>query len=97
MNRVLVMLVVTCLWSVSILAQEKVVLANRDLAQFFKPNPILFDSSSAQYLITNELNKFDVSALPIFCRNEYKWSQLSGINVRLRLGSLDYVNKLENK
>ncbi len=40
---------------------------------------------------------FDQDQLPFFCKNEYKISKTSNINVRFRLGSLEYVNKLENK
>jgi hypothetical protein len=43
------------------------------------------------------MKTFEAEKLPLFCRTEYKWSKLSGINVRMRLGSLDYVNKLEGK
>lgn len=40
---------------------------------------------------------FDVEKLPFFCKFEHKISQKSKLNVRMRLGSLDYVNKLEGK
>jgi hypothetical protein len=40
---------------------------------------------------------FDAEKLPFFCRFEHKLSQKSKLNVRMRLGSLDYVNKLEGK
>lgn len=32
-----------------------------------------------------------------FCRQEWKWEQKTGIPIRFRLGSLDYVNRLEGK
>ncbi|MFT6334853.1 MAG: hypothetical protein ACJATI_001599 [Halioglobus sp.] len=40
---------------------------------------------------------FDTKKLPIFCKIEHKLAKSSKINVMMRLGSLDYVNKLEGK
>ncbi len=40
---------------------------------------------------------FDAEKLPIFCKIEHKLSKNSNVNLRMRLGSLDYVNKLEGK
>ena len=40
---------------------------------------------------------FDADALPIFCKIEHKLAKSSNVNLRMRLGSLDYVNKLEGK
>jgi len=40
---------------------------------------------------------FDEKRLPIFCKMEHKIAKSSKINVMMRLGSLDYVNKLEGK
>ena len=35
--------------------------------------------------------------LPLFCHIEHKMSQSSGIPVRIRLGSVHYVDQLEGK
>ena len=40
---------------------------------------------------------FDADALPLFCKIEHKLSKKTNINLRMRLGSLDYVNMLEGK
>lgn len=40
---------------------------------------------------------FDANKLPIFCKFEHQLKQKTNINLRMRLGSLDYVNKLEGK
>ena len=40
---------------------------------------------------------FDANKLPLFCKIEHKLSKKTNINLRMRLGSLDYVNKLEGK
>ena len=40
---------------------------------------------------------FSVQSLPIFCKIEHKLAKSSKVNVMMRLGSLDYVNKLEGK
>lgn len=43
------------------------------------------------------VEKFNPADLPMFCKMEHNiWSK-SSMNVRLRLGSLDYVNKMEGK
>ena len=69
---------------------------NLDL--LFKPKNIYLDSLLQPVTPSFNLNRFyKVEELPLFCRTEHKWSKLSGINVRMRLGSLDYVNKLEGK
>ena len=40
---------------------------------------------------------FYVRGLGIVCRNEWKMDKLMPVRLRFRLGSLDYVNKIEGK
>lgn len=47
--------------------------------------------------MTQQRSIYDVQSLPIFCKIEHKLAKTSRINVMMRLGSLDYVNKLEGK
>lgn len=70
----------------------------QNLNKHFKSNILRIDSVNLKKGFTGPYMKtFEAEKLPLFCRTEYKWSKLSGINVRMRLGSLDYVNKLEGK
>ncbi len=41
--------------------------------------------------------KFRTTDLPIFCKAEYLIQKRSGINFKFRLGSIDYVDRLEGK
>lgn len=43
------------------------------------------------------VEKFNPADLPMFCKMEHNIWAKSSMNVRLRLGSLDYVNKMEGK
>ena len=47
--------------------------------------------------ILKQRSIFDVKSLPIFCKIEHKLAKSSKINVMMRLGSLDYVDRLEGK
>lgn len=63
------------------------------LSRFFKPQ-LRSDSLTS---IKLNLVKYDVNKLPIFCKMEELWSKSSGMNVRFRIGDLQYVDKLEGK
>ncbi|MEM9545391.1 MAG: hypothetical protein AAGA77_05435 [Bacteroidota bacterium] len=47
--------------------------------------------------IMKQRSIFNADKLPFFCKIEHKLSKSSNVNLRMRLGSLDYVNKLEGK
>jgi len=47
--------------------------------------------------IMTQRSIFDAESLPLFCKIEHKLSKSPNLNIRMRLGSLDYVNKLEGK
>lgn len=58
-----------------------------------------FDSEENFTLTTSvmKIEKFNPNDLPMFCKMEHQMWSSSKMNVRIRLGSLEYVDKLEGK
>jgi hypothetical protein len=66
------------------------------LYQLFKPHLIQYDTTTISKLNLNKiLQVYHVNQQPIFCKWEELWTRSSKINLRLRLGSVQYVDELE--
>ena len=57
----------------------------------YKADAVMKSTSSVS------VKKFDPQELPMFCKMEHQMWSSSKMNVRIRLGSLEYVDKLEGK
>ncbi len=70
---------------------------SKDLSHLFKPNLIKIDTSNTFKNNIDFSSKYNVLQQPFFCKMEELFTRKSNVNLRFRLGSLDYVNKLEGK
>ena len=52
---------------------------------------------NAQQSVIRQRSIFNADKLPLFCKLEHNLTRKTNINLRMRLGSLDYVNMLEGK
>lgn len=68
-----------------------------ELNTLLKPRILLAPNDSTSMLFRSKYQGIKADDMPFFCRIEEKWTSKSKINVRFRLGSLEYVDKLESK
>ncbi len=61
----------------------------------FKPHLIKYDTDTVNLKFNNLIPVYNVDHQPIFCKWEELWTRSSKINLRLRLGNLQYVDELE--
>ncbi len=66
--------------------------------ELISPMDLLYKAPNTKATsIIKQRSIFDADKLPLFCKIEHKLAKNSKVNLRMRLGSLDYVNKLEGK
>ena len=61
--------------------------------------PAAFNSPLLDNVLTAfaEINQFNQSPMPFFCKIEFQMEQASGFPVRFRLGDVNFVDRLESK
>lgn len=70
--------------------------AQQEVFMDFKPKIQVMDTLSS-LAWKQGFKPFSRGQLPFFCKLEYDWAKVSGLQVKFRLGDIDYVNKLEGK
>jgi len=87
-----------CFFSLSLYGQDTTVVVKLKKFELTSSLDRLDNSAkNVSQSILKQRSIFDVKKLPIFCKIEHKLAKSSNVNVMMRLGSLDYVNKLEGK
>ena len=71
---------------------------SQDTSRVFRPLSVQFMTRGMNIPANNPVKPDHASRQQgIMCRQEWKFEKKTGIPLRMRLGSLDYVNKLEGK
>jgi len=84
--------------SLSISAQENTEKSTKAKIELVSPLDRLYpEKTPDKKSVVKQRLVFSVEKLPLFCKIEHKLAKSSKVNVMMRLGSLDYVNKLEGK
>ncbi len=82
---------VLCQTDIKPIKKSNILEFNSPLVRLLKDKPVV------KTTVIKQRSIFNVDKLPIFCKIEHKFAKSSKINLMMRLGSLDYVNKLEGK
>lgn len=91
-QRFLILLISLILLQLAAFSQEQ-----KNVKKNFEP--AVFDSVKvpAKYISLNPAAyQFEIRQ-GIICRKEYQFEKKTGLPIRLRLGSLEYVNRMEGK
>ena len=82
---------------ISAISQSESTIDKKPKIELKSSMDIHLQAPQTKYISIVQPKVFSVQKLPLFCKIEHKLAKSSKVNVMMRLGSLDYVNKLEGK